>query len=131
MGDSADRYTQAFVSYASQDRPKVLPRVQMLGTVGIHFFQDVLDLDPGDRWEQKLYTHIDRCDLFLLFWSRAASQSEWVLREVRYALSRRSPPEIRPVIIEGPPIVPPPPELAHLHFNDRLIYFMTAEPDLS
>lgn len=28
-----------------------------------------------------------------------------------------------PVIVEGPPPVPPPPELAHLHFNDPLIYF--------
>jgi hypothetical protein len=28
------------------------------------------------------------------------------------------------VIIEGPPVVEPWEELAHLHFNDRLIYFL-------
>jgi hypothetical protein len=36
-----------------------------------------------------------------------------------------SPPEIRPVIIEGPPVIPPWEDLAHLHFNDRVLYFMS------
>jgi len=132
-GDAARRYELAFVSYASADREKVLARVQMLKAVGIRYFQDILSLDPGDRWERKLYQYIDECDLFLLFWSSAARDSEWVLKEVRYALDRKAgdelaPPEVRPVIIEGPPIVPPPPELSSLHFNDPLIYFMTEQP---
>ena len=53
-----------------------------------------------------------------------------MLKEVGYALERKrgdefAPPEIIPIILEGPPIVPPPPELEHLHFNDRLLYFMS------
>ena len=77
----------------------------------------------------RLYLEIDRCDLFLLFWSSHAQSSRWVRNEVKYALSRQgpdelAPPEIRPVIIEGPPIPPPWPELAHLHFGDRLVYVM-------
>jgi hypothetical protein len=100
----------------------------MLKPLGIQFFQDILDLEPGDRWEKELYRHIDESDLFLLFWSTAARESKWVMEEVKYALARKhgddfAPPEIRPVIIEGPPVPAPPPELAHLHFNDRLIYF--------
>ena len=128
-GDSARRYSRAFISYASHDRDRVLSRVQMLKPLGIQFFQDVLDLEPGDRWEKQLYRHIDECDLFLLFWSSAARDSKWVMEEVKYALGRKhddefAPPEIHPVIIEGPPIPQPPAELAHLHFNDRIIYFM-------
>lgn len=128
-GASARRYRKAFISYAAQDRAEVLKRVQMLAGLKIKFFQDVIDLEPGARWERQLYRHIDECDLFLLFWSSAAKQSEWVLNEVRYALARKrdddtSPPEIIPVIIEGPPPVAPPPELSHLHFNDYLVYFM-------
>jgi hypothetical protein len=130
VGDSACRYNRAFISYASRDRDKVLSRVQMLKPLGIEFFQDILDLEPGDRWEKELYRHIDESDLFLLFWSTAARESKWVMEEVKYALARKqgddfAPPEIRPVIIEGPPVPPPPPELAHLHFNDRLIYFVS------
>jgi hypothetical protein len=125
----ARHYSMAFTSYASRDRDQVLARLQMLSLAGIPFFQDILDIEPGERWEKKLYQKIDQCDLFLLFWSRAAAESEWVLREARYALARKAgddaaPPEIMPVILEGPPVVEPPQDLAYLHFNDRLIYFM-------
>jgi hypothetical protein len=125
---SAKRYDYVFISYASKDRSEVLRRVQMLDLMKIRYFQDILSLDPGDRWEKKLYEYINLSDAFLLFWSRAAKESEWVLKEVRYALQRKggsdeAPPEILPVIIEGPPIVEPPEELREIHFNDRIIYF--------
>lgn len=129
VGGAIHRFRKAFISYASHDRREVLKRTQMLDRVGIEFFQDVLTLEPGQRWERELYRHIDDCDLFLLFWSSAAKQSTWVLKEVEYAIRRKqgddmAPPEILPVIIEGPPLVPPPAELQHLHFDDRVLYFM-------
>lgn len=122
-------YRRAFISYAAADRNEVLKRTQMLAGVGIEFFQDILSVGPGELWERRLYTEIDLCDLFLLFWSSAAKKSPWVLKEVQYALTLQrgnvfAHPEILPVIIEGPPPVAPPAELAHLHFNDRMIYFM-------
>ena len=128
VGD-AKRYANAFVSYSSKDRRKVLERVQMLRSVGIEYFQDLLVLDPGDRWERELYRGIDRCDLFLLFWSSDAKESPWVRKEVQYALDHRrgdefATPEIRPVLLEGPPVPPPWPELAHLHFGDRFLYLL-------
>jgi hypothetical protein len=57
-------------------------------------------------------------------------ESLWVRKEVQYALDRKrgdefAPPEIRPVVIEGPPLPPPWPELAHLHFNVPQTYFMS------
>jgi len=129
-GIDAKRYSFVFISYASADRSEVLERIQMLDAMGIKYFQDLLSLDPGDRWEKKLYQNIDKCDLFLLFWSHHAKESEWVIKEAQYALTRKggdddAPPEIKPVIIEGPPIVLPPPSLAPLHFNDKIIYFMS------
>jgi len=129
VSEAACRYKKAFVSYASADRSEVMKRVQLLERLKIDYFQDVLTLAPGERWEQALYRHIDECDLFLLFWSTHAKNSTWVLEEVRYALRRKggddsSPPELVPVIIEGPPPVEPPDDLRHLHFNDRLVYFM-------
>lgn len=128
VGDGARAYEKVFISYASRDRDKVIERVQMLLLFHIPLFQDLLSLEPGARWEKQLYKQIDECDLFLLFWSSAAKESEWVLKEIRYALNRKGgddsvPPEILPVIIEGPPPVAPPEELAHLHFNDYTIYF--------
>src|SRR5260370_27153653 len=102
----ARRFSKAFISYASPDRKKVLERVQMLTAAGIEFFQDVLNLDPGDRWARKLYQHIDDSDVLFLFWSRAARESEWVAREWQFALERKGDDFIRPVIIERPPLLP-------------------------
>jgi hypothetical protein len=119
------------VSYSSQDRSEVLRRVQAFKIAGISVFQEILDLDPGERWEKALYHEIDNCDVFLLFWSKAAAASEWVGKEIDYALARRgdnadNPPAIQPVPIEGPPIVPPPARLRDLHFNDALLVHISA-----
>ncbi len=123
------RFRYAFVSYASPDRTEVLKRVQILKLLEYEFFQDILSLDPGERWERELYRAIDRSDVFLLFWSSAARDSEWVRREIVYAVTRKdghdeNPPEILPVIIEGPPVPPPPEELGDLEFSDTIVYLM-------
>ncbi len=123
---TAVRYEQAFVSYASADREEVLSRVQMLTAAGIRYFQDVLNLDPGERWEKKLYRKIDQSDVMFLFWSSAAKSSEWVEKEWRYGLKRKGEDYIRPVILEGPPIPQPPDELKHLHFDDKVRYLIKA-----
>lgn len=127
----AVRYERGFVCYSSADRPEVLRRVQGMKAAGISVFQDILELDPGDRWERRLYEEIDHCDVFFLFWSKAASASEWVQREIEHALDRQraSPrhlPEMKPVPIEGPPIPDPPPSLRHVHFNDALLAHLRA-----
>lgn len=129
MLGALSRYRQAFISYASKDREKVLPRVQALAAARIKVFQDFSELEPGERWERGLYKHIDECDVFFLFWSQAARDSEWVRKEAEYARARQagsedSPPEIIPIIIEGPPPPKPPPELDFLHFNDKYLYLM-------
>ena len=130
-GDSATRYRRAFLSYASPDRAEVLKRAQGLKAAGLGFFQDVLSLEPGERWERRLYEEIDRCDLFLLFWSSSAAMSEWVIREAQHALERRrvsdtDAPDITPVVLEGPPIPVPPDSLKEIHFNDPLRYVIAA-----
>jgi hypothetical protein len=122
QGEQARAYTHAFLSYASPDRKEVLKRAQALAAARVSYFQDVLKLDPGARWEREIYKNIDRCDLFLLFWSQAARDSEWVIREAEYALRRQDrgdEPDIVPVILESPPPLPPP-SLAAIHFNDRI-----------
>ena len=49
----------------------------MLQLMGKRFFQDLIDLDPGDRWKRKLYHYIDECDAVLLFWSTFRSVYKW------------------------------------------------------
>lgn len=123
-------YRQAFISYSVEDRTEVMKRVQMLSILKIKSFLDILNLKPGSLWEEEIYSQIEASDLFLLFWSSNAANSEWVTREIEYALKRKNGddfamPEIIPVPIEGPPPVPPPPELSHINFNDYFLYFFT------
>jgi hypothetical protein len=122
-------YKHAFISYASKDRDEVLRRIQMLDLLKISYFQDIINLRAGDLWSDVIYKQIDAADLFLLFWSSSARNSEWVMKEVNYALKRKgvnseNPPEIYPVIIEGPPIIEPPESLKHIHFNDKIAYYI-------
>jgi TIR domain len=128
-GEEAKRFERAFVSYASEDRTAVLGYAQALSLSGIEVFQDVLSLEPGERWERRLYAEIDRSDLFVLFWSNAASRSKWVVAEAEYALrfadkSDSQSPVIRPFLLEGPPIPTIPDSLKAIHFNDKFRYMI-------
>ena len=133
--EGARRFRKPFFSYATEDRTHVLRMAQVYKLAGIEPFVDVLGLSPGERWEKGLYKSIDECDAFVLFWSRHARASQWVIREAEYALERkrmlqtsgRGGLEICPVILEGPPAIEPPRSLAELHFNDPLQHIIFAE----
>ena len=126
--DTASRgYREYFASYSDKDLDRVVPRIQglRLGGRDVHVFFDKLSLRSGDRYEKEIFEYIDnRADAFLLFWSANSAASEWVEREWRRALARKTKegvPEIVPVPLDrdGPP---PPPELSDLHFNDSLLF---------
>jgi hypothetical protein len=126
QGNRARRYRHAFISYASEDRAEVKKRTQALRALRIDYFHDILSLDPGDRWAHRLYEEIDRCDLFMLFWSRAAGRSEWVAKEIDRALTRRNStveelPDISPIALEALAIAPPPTALAEYHFDSSAL----------
>ena len=122
-----DRHQRAFASYASEDRDQVLGRLQGMQkrTPSLEIFLDVLALRSGQNWEQELYHEISRSDVFYLFWSEFARESEWVDREWHCALERRGLDFIDPVPLVDPKIVPPPPELASKHFNDWVLAFLS------
>lgn len=51
------------------------------------------------------------------------------MREAKYALDRQdasneNEPDVRPIIIEGPPVSPAPESLRKIHFNDPLCYVL-------
>lgn len=119
----------AFASYASEDREEVLHRIQGMKKVapGLDVFLDVMSLRSGDQWLQKIENHVDTRDIFYLFWSQAASNSEWVDHEWRLALKKRGIHYISPVPLVEPQIAQPPTELSSLHFNDAYMAYAAAE----
>jgi Bacterial Type VI secretion, VC_A0110, EvfL, ImpJ, VasE/TIR domain/FHA domain len=120
------RYRHAFLSYASEDRSIVADMAQLLEIQGIDYFLDQVSLRSGSIWRRELEKNIENADLFLLCWSRYAAESEWVQKEIDWALrtQRRTGglrPEIRPFILGGPPIPRPPKSLRHLHFSSAAV----------
>ncbi len=131
-GGNARTYRFAFLSYASEDRAEVLKRAQALEAANIGFFQDVLSLNPGERYERKIYRKIDEADLFMLFWSRSARSSKWVNSEIEYArtcqrMHPESLPDIVPIVLDDPRDAPPPELLSDQHFNGMIATMISYE----
>ncbi len=118
----------AFVSYASQDRQRVAIIIQGMKKArpDMDVFFDVDSLRSGDDWERALRLEIEKRDILFLCWSHFARESKWVDAEWRYALEQKGADCIEPVPIEPPDICPPPKELNHKHFNDKLLYIIDA-----
>ncbi len=117
---------KAFVSYASKDRDKVMLSVKAMQKVvpDIDFFVDVVSLHCGEKWEERLYIEIDKSDVFYLFWSNNAKESDWVKKEIECALKSKGIDFIEPMPLETPDVAPPPKELEKKHFNDVLLNFI-------
>ena len=83
-------------------------------------FLDCLDIMPAENWRAVLEREILGREALLLFWSTAASRSEWVDREWHFALERLGDDHIIPNALEAPETCPPPSELEHLQFGSVL-----------
>lgn len=119
---TAVRYKQAFISYAREDQLQVETAIQLLDADGQTYFYDA-QIKPGELWGPLLDQKIDESDAFFLFWSEAASRSEWVGKEIDRALNRQGgDPNAVPSIFpfDLPPPVDPPAKLSHLNFNNRI-----------
>jgi hypothetical protein len=119
----------AFVSYASKDLDKVLPRIQglLLGQQDMDLFLDRKDLIRGEHWEPRLYREIEARDIFYLFWSNNARNSIWVQKELAYAIEKKGLMAIEPVPLEDPFHCPPPEQLQDRHFNDWPLRYMSQQ----
>jgi hypothetical protein len=134
-GDAVRRYKYAFLSHASQDRKEVMKFARALSAAKIGFFQDILSLEPGDEWEERLFQEIDRCDVFYLFWSKHAANSAMVRREAEHAHKRSTltlskAPSITPIRLDASPLPtdpPHPPWMMKIHFDDAFRKLIEAE----
>ena len=119
----------AFVSYSSRDRASVASRLQGIRSArrDLDVFFDVSSIHSGERWENVLKQEIMKRDVLFLFWSENAKSSEWVEREWRYALENKGMDAIWPIPLVRPEQCSPPEELKQLHFNDVLLYVISAD----
>jgi len=116
----AEAARTAFASYASADRARVLDRVAAVRiSAGLDVFLDCLSLHPSEEWKLRLGNEIRSRDLFLLFWTAAAAESEWVTWEWRTALADKGKDAVQVHPLESG--VMPPEQLKDLHFGDVMM----------
>jgi hypothetical protein len=126
-------HRRAFASYARDDSHDVLTCIQGMEKAlpGISIFIDVLKFRSGEYWEARLQQEILASDVFYLFWSKAAAESEWVSREWRFGLERKGLDFIDPVPLVSPRAAPPPPELSAKHFDDWELAFKSYQEGIA
>lgn len=131
-------YKFAFVSYCSKDLDKVLPPLRAMARrweeQQVEYFFDRRNIPPGEEWEEVIKKNLDRCDLFVLFWSWEAKCSDEVGKEVSYAVARHASsgeklPAFDPFSIDSPIPTPLPKGLESHHFGDELLNYMNRGDD--
>jgi len=121
--NEAQWYEDIFASYAREDLGIVKHLKKRYAALGLYMFIDLEDLRSGALWRPELFKRIDNSDLFQLFWSNYAQQSEYVTIEWEHALRAQEIKGgrfIRPVYWEDP-IPDIPKKLEEFNFR-RLIF---------
>ena len=110
-------YEAVFASYSHRDTGIVERVERAVRTLGLDYLRDVSSLKSGQHWSDELLQLIERADIFQLFWSPNAAESDYVRQEYEHALklARDTNTFIRPVYWQLP-MFDPPTALQHLHF---------------
>jgi hypothetical protein len=85
---AADRWS-VFVSYQNSDASKAARISETLQTSGVSVFRDKEVLQGGQRWWPELKKAIARCRYFVLLIGPTTHKSDWVMRELKYAIQKK------------------------------------------
>lgn len=91
---------RVFISYSTLDREFVETIIlPSLHHHGLETWYSRDDIDAGERWERTIREGLDICDWFIVVVSSNSCKSEWVHREVSWAVRRREG-RIIPILID-------------------------------
>lgn len=92
---------KVYISYAHSDRQWARQLWEQLGALGIESWLDTAVVFPGENWASAVGSALESSDALLVLVSPASAASEFVSREVQYALgSERFENRVIPVILE-------------------------------
>jgi hypothetical protein len=114
---STEPYQAIFCSYSHKDT-QIVERVEhVCQSLGMKYLRDITTLLSGEHWDTRLLQLIEQADIFQLFWSEFAAQSQAVEKEWKHALTLQNKGDafIRPVYWKQP-MTPPPPPLEPINF---------------
>ena len=80
--------TDVFVSYASTDRDRVIPLVEIIERAGWSVWWD-REIGAGTAFDREIEKAIDQAHCIVVVWSEASVESEWVRTEANEGLERK------------------------------------------
>jgi hypothetical protein len=92
---------EVFLSHSSQDR-EITQRIAVtLRNHGIPVWYSATNIRGAQQWQDEIGRALKRCDFFIVLLSNQSIASEWVKRELSYALSHGQYTEnILPISLE-------------------------------
>ena len=80
---------EVFISYASQDRERILDLVNRLDKAGVSVWIDQMSIEGATMWSQEIVAAIRNCQVLILAISENSADSENVVKEVALASEGR------------------------------------------
>jgi len=90
-----------FISYASEDRERIMSFVRALEKTGWSVFWD-RTIPTGKTWRQVIGSEISNCRSIVVVWSKTSIESDWVQEEAEIGKGRHI---LFPVLIDN--VMPP------------------------
>jgi hypothetical protein len=79
-----------FVSYSHTDRLQVYPIIDYLNKTGINIWYDE-GIPISEDWKESIVENLERCSAFLVFITPHIIDSEYVRKEISFALKKQKP----------------------------------------
>ncbi|MFX0026429.1 MAG: tetratricopeptide repeat protein [Candidatus Hermodarchaeota archaeon] len=79
-----------FVSYTHADKLEVYPIIDYLNKMGINIWYDE-GIPISENWKKSIAVNLERCKIFLVFISHHIIDSEYVRKEISFAIKRHKP----------------------------------------
>ena len=79
-----------FVSYSHTDRLQVYPIIDYLNKTGINIWYDE-GISVSEDWKNSVVDNLERCNTFLVFITPHIIDSEYVRKEISFALKKQKP----------------------------------------
>ncbi len=79
-----------FVSYSHTDKLQVYPIIDYLNKIGLNIWYDE-GIPISENWKRSIVENLDKCNAFLVFVTPHIIDSEYVRKEINYAMKMRKP----------------------------------------
>lgn len=112
---------KVFLSHSSKDTAAAKTLANDLRNIGFALWMDRFDIEHGDKFDVEIEKGLASTVVMLVYWTEAASASEWVRREVIKALSEYI--VIIPLIFDDTPLSLP---LVNVDFIDFRTGYISA-----